>query len=144
MQEYPHHYLVTAGGREEGEVTVSSQGLESIATTAPHQFGGPECTWSPETMLVASVANCYILTFRAIALGSRFQWHSLECSVNGILDRVDNVTSFTCFELDVVLTAPKDCNLEKAERLLEKSEAVCLVTNSLSGEKKLNLRIEFA
>jgi organic hydroperoxide reductase OsmC/OhrA len=141
MQDYPHLYAVSADGGAEGEILVSSAGLEDIPTTAPPQFGGPEGSWSPETLLVASVANCFILTFRAIARGSRFEWSALQCSVRGTLDRVDNVTSFTRFEIDARLTIPAASNRDRAERLLEKSEAVCLVTNSLTGEKILNATI---
>lgn len=141
MQDYPHLYLAHASGAAEGEIAISSDGLEDIPTTAPPQFGGPEGHWSPETLLVASVANCFILTFRAIARGSRFEWTSLQCSVRGILERVDNVTSFTRFEIDARLTVPAGASTDRAERLLEKSEAVCLVTNSLTGEKVLNTAI---
>lgn len=142
MQDYPHRYTVRADGRADGEVLVSSDGLDDLRTTPPPEFGGPEGYWSPETLLVSSVANCYIFTFRAIARASRFEWIDLTCEVIGILDRVDNVTSFTRFEINVVLTAAEGFNATKAERILKKSEAVCLVTNSLSGEKILNFRIE--
>jgi organic hydroperoxide reductase OsmC/OhrA len=31
------------------------------------QLGGPGGQWSPETLLVAAAAECFILTFRAVA-----------------------------------------------------------------------------
>jgi len=57
MQDYPHHYVVSADAQAEGPVGVNSEGVETLATTSPPQFGGPEGYWSPETMLVASVAK---------------------------------------------------------------------------------------
>lgn len=141
MQDYPHHYLVRADGREEGELTVSADGLETIPTMPPPQFGGPEGYWSPEALLVASVADCLILTFRAIARGSRFEWNDFSCEVDGVLDHVDRVTHFTDYHIRVVLHVPQGSNLHKAERLVEKSESVCLVTNSLVGNKHLTVTV---
>ena len=39
------------------------------------------------TLLIAAVADCFILTFRAVARASRFEWISLGCTVDGVLDR---------------------------------------------------------
>lgn len=141
MQNYPHRYRAAASGSAEGIVETSSPGLETLPTTAPPEFGGPEGYWSPETMLVASVANCFILTFRAVARGSHFDWNSVDCKVTGILDRVDRVTHFTEFLIDVTLRLPAGADEHKAVRLAEKSEQVCLVTNSLSAKKILNVTI---
>lgn len=137
MQDYPHHYVVRADAPTEGIITVSSTGLDTLSTLAPAEFGGPGDLWSPETFLVAAVADCFILTFRAVARGSRFVWNSVKCEVDGILDRVDNVTRFTEFHVRVTLHVPASTDMEKAERLIEKSDAVCLVTNSLNGQTVL-------
>jgi organic hydroperoxide reductase OsmC/OhrA len=143
MQDYPHRYLATADAPESGTIDVSSPGLENLATAAPAEFDGPGDLWSPETMLVGSVANCIILTFRAIARGSRFEWISMNCEVEGVLDRVDRVTSFTDFNIRVTLRVPEGTDEHKAQKLLEKSKTVCLVTNSLTGEKHLSTEIVY-
>jgi organic hydroperoxide reductase OsmC/OhrA len=143
MQDYPHRYLAVAAAPESGAIDVSSPGLDNLVTAAPAEFDGPGDLWSPETMLVASVANCFILTFRAIARGSRFEWISLNCEVEGVLDRIDRVTHFTDFHINATLRVPAGTVEHKAQRLLEKSEAVCLVTNSLNGEKHLSTEIVY-
>jgi uncharacterized OsmC-like protein len=53
------------------------------------------------------------------------------------LDRVDRVTRFTSFTVSATLTVPAGTDIDKARRLLEKSEAACLITNSLSAETHL-------
>jgi len=110
----------------------------------PKEFDGPGDLWSPETLLVAAMADCYILTFRAIARASRLTWLRIDCQSDGILDRVDNVTRFTRFDIQATLTVPAGTDVNKAERILEKAEAVCLVSSSLNAEKHLETRIEFA
>jgi peroxiredoxin-like protein len=143
MQEYPHRYVATANGKAEGIIDTGSPGLESIEAMPPAEFDGPGDKWSPETLLVASVANCYILTFRAVARGSRFEWDSLAVEVTGILNRVERVTRFTEFQIKVKLRLPKDADWHKAHRIAERSESVCLVTNSLTGDKTLEIDIEY-
>jgi len=141
MQGFPHHYLTTASGGAEGVVVVSGEGLTDLDTHAPPQFGGPGGFWSPETMLSAAVANCFILSFRAIASASKFEWTSLECKVDAELDRPERVTFFTAFNIHAVLHVPSSEKLEMAERLLEKAESICLVTASLKSETVLTTDI---
>ena len=143
MQEYPHLYIATAKGTAEGVIDTGSPGLESIPAAAPAEFDGPGDRWSPETLLVASVANCFILTFRAVARASQFEWNSLSCKVTGVLNRVERVTRFTEFRIGVLLRLPAGSDWHKAHRLAEKSESVCLVTNSLNADKTLEIDIEY-
>jgi uncharacterized OsmC-like protein len=95
-------------------------------------------------MLVGSVANCFILSFRAIARASRFEWVSLSCDVSGTLDKVERVTQFTRFDLQAELTIAPGTDEKKAHRLLEKAENHCLITSSLKGESHLEAEVRFA
>jgi organic hydroperoxide reductase OsmC/OhrA len=71
---------------------VASQGLADLTTDVPREFGGPGDQWSPEALLIAAVADCFVLTFRAIATPSRVVWHALDCDATGKLERVDRTT----------------------------------------------------
>jgi peroxiredoxin-like protein len=141
MQPFPHHYNALAQGAPEDTIIISSQGLPDWPTAAPTEFDGPGDLWSPETMLVAAAANCFILTFRAIAKASRFEWTNLSCAARGVLDRVERVTQFTEIELHVQLTLPADGDVAKAERLLEKAEQNCLITSSLKATVALRAEV---
>ena len=130
MHEFPHHYRAEAASEGDG-VTLSSASLQPLISASPAEFGGPGDRWSPETLLVAAVADCFVLTFRGIAGLSRFSWTSLDCSVTGKVDRVDRVTQFTEIQVRARLRVPSGTNEEQARRLLAKAEETCLVTNSL-------------
>jgi organic hydroperoxide reductase OsmC/OhrA len=137
MHPFPHRYHVAASGGESGSVRVSAQGLPELQTSAPPEFDGPEGYWSPETLLAAAVADCYVLSFRAVARASRLQWQSLEVDVEGVLDKVDGVSRFTHFKL-----TPRVCIADAegetlAHSVLAKAKKVCLVTNSLNAECEL-------
>lgn len=137
MHPFPHHYHVAASGGESGSVRVRAQGLPELQTSAPPEFDGPPGYWSPETLLAAAVADCYVLSFRAVARASRLQWQSLEVGVEAVLDKVDGVNRFTHFKLAprVCITDPETETL--ALSVLAKAKKVCLVTNSLNGECEL-------
>src|SRR5688572_29896664 len=66
MSSYPHHYAASASTLPEGVVSLESPGLPALSTAAPAQFGGPGDHWSPETLCVGAVANCFVLTFRSV------------------------------------------------------------------------------
>ena len=141
MQEFPHHYAVAASSAADSNVTLRSPGLESLESAGPAEFGGPGDLWSPETMLVASVADCFILTFKAIARASKFDWLSLSCDVVGDLDKVERITQFVGFRLRVTLEVLEGTREDKALRLLEKAEKSCLITNSLKSESHLDAEV---
>lgn len=141
MQQFPHHYKVQASSSGDSSVSLSSEGLPTMLSAPPAEFGGPGDQWSPESLLVAAVADCFILGFKAIARASKFEWNTLTCEAEGILDRPEKVTKFTEVHLAVVLNLPVGAKHEMATRLLEKAEHTCLITNSLSADTHLKLEI---
>ena len=141
MQGYPHFYVASASAGSEGNVTVSGEGLPDLETASPPQFDGPLGVWSPETLFSAAVADCFVLTFRSIARASKFEWNSLECRAEGVLERPEKKTFFTKFNVHAVLHTPEAAKAELAERLLEKAEALCLITASLKSEVVLTTEV---
>jgi len=144
MQPFPHLYAVSAKSRADSNVELSSPDLTALESAAPAHFGGPGNLWSPETLLVAAVADCFVLSFKAIAAASKMNWLALECAVEGVLDRVDGVTRFTNIRISATLDAPASVSEHLATRLLEKSEQVCLITNSLNAKLHLETRVRMA
>ncbi len=141
MQDLPHHYTVTAGAEAEGNVTLKTDGVPQLTTAPPAEFGGPGDQWSPETLLVGSIADCFVLTFRAIARASKLEWDKLDCSAEGVLERVERVTRFTSATVHATLTVPPGTDVAKAEKLLEKAESACLITASLKAPCHLETAI---
>jgi len=120
---------------------VSSARLPDIPTAPPAEFDGPGDVWSPETLLCASLADCFMLTFRAIARASKLEWSDLSCRVEGVLERVEGVSQFTRYTTYATLTIAPAGDASRARTLLEKAEHACLVANSLKGERTLEAQI---
>jgi organic hydroperoxide reductase OsmC/OhrA len=142
MQPFPHRYRVTGSGRLDGDVALKADGLTVIRSASPPEFGGPGDQWSPESLLVAAVADCFILTFRAVANASRLSWLSLDCHVTGTLDRVERVTQFTHFEMHARLVVPEGVDADRAKAALDKAERSCLITSSLKATVDLAVTVE--
>lgn len=144
MQDFPHHYSVVATGQTAGDVTLEGPGLPPLASASPAEFGGPGDRWSPETLLVAALADCFVLTFRAIARASQVSWTALRCEVGGTLDRVDKVTQFTTFDIRAHLQVPAGTNADQARRALEKAERSCLISSSVKATIHLETEVDVA
>ena len=142
MQDLPHTYVVTASAEGAANVELSSEGLPDLETAGPPQFGGPGDVWSPETLLVGAVADCFILSFRAIARKARLDWTSLTCEATGELDKIEKLTQFVGFKVTARLTIPDEKDRKKAGVILEKAEKYCLVTNSMKADSHLEASIE--
>jgi peroxiredoxin-like protein len=144
MQAFPHHYSVTASGTSQGGVMLATDLLPTLRSASPAEFDGPGDQWSPETFLIGAIADCFILTFRAVATASKLPWNSLRCAAVGTLDRVNNVTQFTDVTLHAHLNVPPGTNTDRARRALEKAEHACLISNSLKATTHLETEVELA
>jgi peroxiredoxin-like protein len=138
---FPHSYTASAEAQPEGNVSLASGSFPGIQSAAPTEFGGPGDQWSPEDLLVGAIADCFVLSFRAIAAASKFEWIGLSCSVSGTLDKVERAIQFTEFQIQPKLTIPTGADATRAQRLLEKAEQACFITNSLKGTPHLEAEI---
>jgi organic hydroperoxide reductase OsmC/OhrA len=144
MQAFPHRYTVAASGSGTGDVELKVAGLPTLRSASPIPFDGPGDRWSPETLLVAAIGDCLILTFRAVARASGLSWTSLECDVTGTLDRFERTTRFVEFEIRARLYLPSGTDPDRGKHALEKAEKSCLISNSLTAGIHLIPTIEVA
>jgi peroxiredoxin-like protein len=130
-----HHYEVKLNWKSERKGLMSSPALNSdIEVATPPEFPkGIPGVWSPEHLLVAAVNSCLMTTFLAIAENSKFEFINFESSANGKLEKVDGKLMISEIVLAPVLTLSREADKEKAIRILQKSEAACLISNSVKS-----------
>ena len=143
MDALPHHYRVrVAADSDEAPLDLESPGLPTLASAAPKEFGGPGDRWSPETLTVAALVDCFTLGFRTVSRMSRFEWTHLECEGEGRVDRdADGAMAFVELRLRARLEVPTGTRPERAERLLRKAESVCIVSRSLRAPVHLDVEV---
>jgi peroxiredoxin-like protein len=142
MHPLPHRYTVNASVRPDGDVPLSSAGVRIIESSPPKEFDGPGNQWSPEGLLTAAVADCFALSFRALAAASKYPWQRLEIRTEGTLDRADGKMRFTRFDTHAKLQVAAGADVERAKKLLEKAENICLIANSLISERHLTVEVQ--
>lgn len=141
MKPYPHHYAASASARPTDLIMICAPDLRPIETAAPPEFDGPGDVWSPEMLLSAAMADCFVLTFRAVARAARFTWLSLDCRVEGVLEHIGDTAQFTSFATSARLTIPPGADRAKARLLLARADHSCLIANSLRGERTLSTEV---
>ena len=147
----PHYYHVNIiwskdrkGMMCSPELTMPSPGANGcIEVATPPEFPkGIPGIWSPEHLFTAAINSCLMTTFLAIAENSRLEFLSFQCQSTGKLEQVDGKYLMTEILLEPKVTIPDEKDKEKAERVLQKSEAACLISNSVKSKIIMNPVIE--
>ncbi len=116
------------------ELKVSSSTGGCIEVATPPEFPkGMPGIWSPEHLFTAAVSSCLMTTFLSIAENSKLDFVSFQCSSKGKLEQRDGKFSMTEVRLFPVVTVRNEQDRERALRVLQKSEANCLISNSIKS-----------
>lgn len=142
MHSLPHHYEAHIVGGPKGPLVTNAKELPVLEVNAPIEFDGAGDCWSPEDLLVAVVGDCFILTFRAVATASKFEWSKLVVTVGGKLDKADKGLQFTEFTIKATITTTAGVDEDMAKKLLHKAERNCLITSSLKASVQFECAVE--
>ncbi|MBS1606454.1 MAG: OsmC family protein [Bacteroidetes bacterium] len=137
-------YEVSLQWAEGRKGLVSSPVLnKSIEVATPPEFAkGIAGIWSPEHLLVAAVDSCLMTTFLAIAENSGLAFVHFESKALGKLEKVDGKYLISEIQLSPRLVIADESQREKARKVLEKSEAACLISNSIKSKIVFSPEIE--
>lgn len=132
----PHYYEVDVEWKSERMGLMTSPDFDNkLEVVTPPQFAkGIPNKWSPEHLLVAAVNSCLMTTFLAIAENSKLEYEHFESRGTGKLEIVDGKYIISEVELRPALTIIHVEDMEKALRVLNKSEAACLISNSIKSK----------
>lgn len=138
--EYPTNIAST--GLKTGVVDSDDDALPSIDVASPPEFGGPPEVWSPEHLFVASISSCLMTTFRSVAENSKLNVLEYSDDATGYLKRGDD----RLYRMESVTLRPKividdASKIDRAHRLIEKAELVCLISRSVDSRIDLEPEI---
>jgi peroxiredoxin-like protein len=131
-----HNYEVNLHWKQDRKGELSSPVLnDKIEVVTPPEFPkGIEGVWSPEHLFTAAVSSCLMTTFLAVAENSKLDFVSFDCKTNGKLEMIEGKYMMSEVELSPKLVIKKEEDRERAERILIKSEAACLISNSIKSK----------
>ena len=141
-----HFYNVDVKWKSDRKGEISSSEIsQKLEVATPPQFPkGMENIWSPEHLFTAAVSSCLMTTFLAIAENSNLDFVHFECSSKGKLEQIDGKFLMTEVILEPVVTIKNESEREKAEKVLQKSEANCLISNSVKSKITMIYEIKLA
>jgi organic hydroperoxide reductase OsmC/OhrA len=106
-----------------------------LEVATPPQFpNGIPGIWSPEHLFTAAVSSCLMTTFLSIAENSKLEFTHFECTAKGKLEKVEGKLMVSEIILEPVVIIANESDREKAERVLQKSESACLISNSIRSK----------
>jgi organic hydroperoxide reductase OsmC/OhrA len=132
-----HFYEVNIQWKEERIGELSSPVLaKTIECATPPEFpNGVPNIWSPEHLFIASINSCYMATFLAIAHNFKVEIEDFSCKTIAKLEMVEGKYLISQAEMfPVVKLKNVETDTDKAQRIVEKAKAGCLVTNSMKTE----------
>jgi peroxiredoxin-like protein len=122
---------------------VSSPVLDhSIEVATPPEFPkGIPGIWSPEHLLVAAVNSCLMTTFLAVAENSGLNFVNFESNATGKLEKIEGKYLISEILLNPRVQISDESQREKALKVLQKSEAACLISNSIKSRIVFNPKV---
>jgi peroxiredoxin-like protein len=138
----PHYYHVDITWSNDRKGVMCSPELAQAAidnntcievATPPEFPKGIPGIWSPEHLLTAAVSSCLMTTFLAIAENSKLEFSHFSCKSTGKLDKEDGKFLMTEIVLEPTVIISDEKDRERAQRVLEKSESACLISNSIKS-----------
>ena len=135
-----HYYNVDVNWNTERKGIMCSPELNKdagicieVATPPEFQKGIPGI-WSPEHLFTAAVGSCFMTTFLSIAENSKLAFASFSCKSKGKLEQVDGKFMMSEIILEPTVTIADEKDRERAERIFQKTEAACLISNSVKSK----------
>ena len=131
-----HNYTVNLEWKEGRMGLLSSEDLDqNVEVATPPPFPkGVERVWSPEHLFTSAVSSCLLTTFLVIAENFQLAFESFHCKATGKLEKSEGRYMMTEIVLEPHLLIRSDEDYEKAQRVLQKAENACLISNSIKSK----------
>lgn len=136
---YTYHTAVKWTEQRKG--IISCAGKPDVQVATPPEFKGHDGIWSPEDLFVASANICVMTTFLAVAERAGLAFSSYESAAEGRLELVEGKFQFTTITIKPTITLTAGADAAKAQELIEKAEATCLISNSMKARVHLEATI---
>ena len=135
-----HRYGVRSDWLGRRQLRLEAPGKPPLLVTTPPEFGdGDPQVWSPEELIVGSIATCYELTLVAVAERRRLPLRSVRVDGTGHLERKNGRYAFVVIELDAELEVDAGREHEAHELALLAKEH-CIVAGAI--RPPLDLHVE--
>lgn len=124
---------------------IAGPGVPQVRFGAPLEFGGEGQSWTPEHFYLAAAEACLMNTFLSVAEASGLAIESYASSARSKLEWVEGSGfRMTGIEITPEIRVSSEAVVEKATRLIQKAEKLCLVARSMTANVVIFPKIEVA
>ncbi len=121
--------LAWEGGKKSALSCAEAGDPLSVAT--PKEFGGPGGFWTPEDLLVASIASCLMSTFLYFIDRAGITLRSYRTHASGRMEKTPEGLRFAAIEARISIEVENPRDAEFIRRMKDKVEKACPVSASL-------------
>lgn len=124
---------------------IAGLGVPPVPFGAPPEFGGAGQSWTPEHFYLAAAEACLMNTFLSVADASGLAIESYASDARATLEWVEGSGfRMTRIEITPKIRVASEAVVEKATRLIQKAEKLCLVARSMTATIVVSPQIEVA
>lgn len=113
-----------------------------VAFSVPKEFGGPGGEWTPEHFFASSIGTCVLATFLSIAQMSKLAISGYESKVSCTMEKTPEGLRITSVSLAPRIFVAAEKDIERAQRLIEKAESMCPISNSVKPKVTMQATVE--
>jgi len=131
---------IPQNNRERFITLVCESHIPELKVQLPVGYEGPATTdqkeqvHTPEHLFLGSISGCFFTTFSVISSNSQLSYSSLAIKTVGTMEVLKEVKQMSRIQQDITLTLPFGANAKKAQRILEKTEELCPLANSITSK----------
>lgn len=121
------------GARSYGrDMQVEPAGKPPIAGSAGARYFGDDSRYNPEDLMLASLAECHLLTYLALATKAGVRFESLAIDITGVLGSVGGKTRFVRATLRPTAVLVPGADRAVADALHREAHEQCFMSNSIN------------
>lgn len=114
------------------DTQVEPSGKPVILGSAGARYFGDDSRYNPEDLMLASLAECHLLTYLALATKAGLRLESLAIGITGELGKVEGKTRFVRAILTPVVRLAPGMDRAHAEALHRDAHEQCFMSNSVN------------
>jgi organic hydroperoxide reductase OsmC/OhrA len=115
----------------------------TIHFSEAEELGGLQGRWTPEQLLLCSLAGCFTTTFHDVARGAKFEYTDLEVEIEGSVKRSrTSGCNLTEILIRPRLTVQVEDQREPGLALLRRTKALCMISRAVTTPQTLEPIVE--
>ena len=114
------------------DMSVEPEGKPPILGSASSRYLGEDSRYNPEDLMLASLAECHLLTYLALAAKAGIPLASLVVSARGAIGKVEGKMRFAWATVSPNTVVREVADLERARSLHSQAHEECFMSNSVN------------